>query len=297
MQGPEPPLWGPATVYQMLRNRTYMGDLVQGRHKKVSYKSKRTVWMPRSQWIVVPGTHEPIVDRETFETVQQMLQGRARSGAGGQVHPLARLVVCGCCGAVMEQTGSGSVRADGTRRRYLRCRTHQRAPERCSNQTCTSLDALQDLILGRVRDYAASWFYPQQIELPETDTPARRRVQALKEERRRLQTDVDRRRKAIQELYLDKVSGLIDTETFAQMNAAFLQQVQQAEARIAVLEADLGQQQVREDARAAQMERVTELAKVPVLTRELAVLLVHRVVVSLKAPETGQQAVTIEWNF
>ena len=64
------------------------------------------------------------------------------------------------------------------------------------------------------------------------------RVQALKEERRRLQTDVDRRRKAIQELYLDKVSGLIDTETFAQMNAAFLQQVQEAEARIAVLEAD-----------------------------------------------------------
>ena len=152
-------------------------------------------------------------------------------------------------------------------------------------------------MLERIREYAASWFDPQQIELPETDTPARRRVQALKEERRRLQTDVDRRRKAIQELYLDKVSGLIDTETFAQMNAAFLQQVQEAEARIAVLEADLGQQQVREGARAAQMERVTELAKVPVLTRELAVLLVHRVVVSPKAPETGQQAVTIEWNF
>ena len=152
-------------------------------------------------------------------------------------------------------------------------------------------------MLERIREYAASWFDPQQVELPETDTPARRRVQALKEERRRLQTDVDRRRKAIQELYLDKVSGLIDTETFAQMNAAFLQQVQQAEARIAVLEADLGQQQVREDARAAQMERVTELAKVPVLTRELAVLLVHRVVVSPKDPETGQQAVTIEWKF
>lgn len=296
-KNPNASLWSCPTIYQMLHNQTYTGDLVQGRHKKVSYKSKRTVWLPTSQWIVVPGTHEPIIDRETFETVQQMLQGRARSGAGGQVHPLARLVVCGSCGAVMEQTGSGSVRTDGARRRYLRCRTHQRAPERCSNKTCTSLDALQDLVLERIREYAASWFDPRQVELPETDTPARRRMQALKEERRRLQTDVERRRKAIQELYLDKVSGLIDTETFAQMNAAFLQQVQQAEARIAVLEADLGQQQVREDARAAQMERVTELAKVPVLTRELAVLLVHRVVVSPKDPETGQQAVTIEWNF
>ena len=159
------------------------------------------------------------------------------------------------------------------------------------------LDALQELVLARIRAYAASWFDPRQIELPETDTPARRRVQALREERRRLQSDVDRRRKAMQELYLDKASGLIDTGTFAQVNAAFLQQVQQAEARIAALEADLGRQQGREDARAAQMERVTELAKVPVLTRELAVLLVHRVVVSPKDPETGRQAVTIEWNF
>lgn len=45
------------------------------------------------------------------------------------------------------------------------------------------------------------------------------------------------------------------------------------------------------------MQRVRQLAAVPVLTRELAVLLVHRVVVSPKDPETGQQAVTIEWNF
>lgn len=296
-QGKGPPLWGPATVCQMLRNRTYTGDLVQGRHKKVSYKSKKTVWLPASQWIVAPGTHEAIIDRETFERVQQMLQDRARSGAGGQVHPLARLVVCGCCGAVMEQTGSGSARAGGTRRRYLRCRTHQRAPGRCSNQTCTSLDALQELVLARIRDYAASWFDPQRIELPETDTPARRRVQALKGERRRLQTDVDRRRKAMQELYLDKASGLIDAGMFSRMNQSFLQEVEQAEARIAILETELGQQKAEKEETEAPMQRVRQLAGVPALTRELAVLLVHRVVVSPKDPETGQQAVTIEWNF
>lgn len=296
MQAGQPSLWGPATVCQMLRNRTYRGDLVQGRHKKVSYKSRRTVWVPRSQWIVVPHTHEAIVDGETFEAVQQMLQSRARSGSCGKVHPLARLVVCGCCGAVMEQTGSG-VRADGTRRRYLRCRTHQRSPERCANQCCTSLDGLQELVLERIRAYAARWFDPRQVELPETDTPARRRVQAMQEERRRLQTDVERRRRAMQELYLDKSAGVIDAGTFAQMNAAFLQEARQAESRIARLEEELGRQQVRTDDRAAQREQAAQLAKVPCLTRELAVLLVHRVVVGPRDKQTSQQTVTIEWNF
>lgn len=40
-------LWGKATIYRMLTNRSYAGDMEQGRHKKVSYKSKKTVWIPK----------------------------------------------------------------------------------------------------------------------------------------------------------------------------------------------------------------------------------------------------------
>lgn len=115
---------------------------MQGRHKKVGYKSKKTVWLPKSQWIVVENTHEPIIDRDTFETVQRMLAARTRNGVQGTIHPLAKKVVCGCCGSYMEQTAH-QPRADGFQRRYVRCRMHQRAPERCSNKTCTDLNALE----------------------------------------------------------------------------------------------------------------------------------------------------------
>ena len=65
-------LWSSPTVYQMLHNQTYAGNLVQGRHKKISYKTEKTMWLPKSQWIVVENTHEPIIDMETFETVQML---------------------------------------------------------------------------------------------------------------------------------------------------------------------------------------------------------------------------------
>ena len=289
-------LWSSGTIYQMLHNQTYAGDLVQGRHKKVSYKSKRTVWLPKSQWIVVENTHEAIIDKDTYDTVQRIMQRRTRSGAGGMIHPLARKVVCSCCGCIMEQT-SRPPKADGTRVRYVRCRMHQRAPKRCGNKTCTNLDDLQELVLRHIREYAAEYFDPEKVKLPEQDDPVRQRNQAMREELRKLRGDVERRRKAMQELYLDKVSGLIDSAQFFEMNKSFLDEVSSAEVRIEKLESELEQQQEETSVVQTQMQRVRELAQVSQLTRELAVLLVHRVVVGTKDPLTGEQKITIEWNF
>ena len=288
------PLWSSGTIYQMLHNQTYAGDLVQGRHKKVSYKSKRTVWLSKSQWIVVENTHEAIVDRDTYDMVQRMMQSRTRSGAGGVVHPLARKVVCSCCGCIMEQTG-GPPKADGTRVRYVRCRMHQRAPKRCGNRTCTDLDDLQKLVLRRIQEYAEDYFDPEKMELPQRDDPIRQREQAKRSQLKRLKGEVERRRKAMQELYLDKVSGLVDNVQFTQMNDAFLQEVKQAENRIRVLESQLKTRQ--EDEPRDRMQQVRRLSQPSALSRELVMLLVDRVVVEPKNTGDKCQNVTIEWNF
>ena len=68
----------------------------------------------------------------------------------------------------------------------------------------------------------------------------------MDEELRKLRGDVERRRKAMQELYLDKVSGLIDSAQFFEMNKSFLDEVSSAEARIEKLESELEQQKEKE---------------------------------------------------
>ena len=289
-------LWSSPTVYQILHDQLYIGNMVQGKHKKISYKSEKTIWLPKSQWIVVENTHEPIIEREMFETVQRMMQERTRSGEKGTIHPLAKKVVCGCCGSCMEQTGR-QPRADGTQRRYVRCRMHQRAPEVCGNKTCTEMDALENAVLERIRVYAADYFDPEKVTLPEQDDPIRQREQARRDELKRLKSEADRRRKAMQELYLDKVSGLIDAVQFSEMNQTFLEEVKKAEIRIDTLETELEQQQEETGGVQTQRQRVRELAQVSQLTRELVVRLVHRVIVSPKDPLTGEQKITIEWNF
>ena len=196
----------------------------------------------------------------------------------------------------MEQTGR-QPRADGTQRRYVRCRMHQRAPEVCGNKTCTDMDALENAVLERIRAYAADYFDPEKVPLPEQDDPIRQREQARRDELKRLKSEAARRRKAMQELYLDKVSGLIDAVQFSEMNQTFLEEVKKAETRIDTLETELEQPQEETGGVQTQRQRVRELAQVSQLTRELVVLLVHRVIVSPKDPLTGEQKITIEWNF
>ena len=94
-----PGLWSTASIRYILTNQTYAGDLVQGRHKKASYKSKKILVVPKDKWIIVPNTHEPIIPREMFEQVQRLCYERVvpcfHSGAA---RPLSKKVYCGCCG-------------------------------------------------------------------------------------------------------------------------------------------------------------------------------------------------------
>ena len=174
---------------------------------------------------------------------------------------------------------------------------HQRAPKRCGNKTCTNLDDLQELVLRRIREYAEEYFDPEKVELPRRDDSVRQREQAKRSELKRLQCEADRRRKAMQQLYLDKASGLIEAVQFSEMNRAFGEEIKSAENRIRGLEAELEQQPKETDVVQAQRQRVRELAQIPQLTRELAVLLVRRVIVGTKDPLTGKQEITIEWEF
>ena len=202
---------------------------------------------------------------------------------------------CSCCGCIMEQTARPP-KADGTRVRYVRCRMHQRAPKRCGNKTCTNLDDLQELVLQRIREYAEEYFDPEKMELPRRDDPVRQWEQAKHSELKRLKSEAERRRKAMQQLYLDKVSGLVDAVPFSEMNRAFGEEIKSAESRIRGLEAELERQRDSSEPR-DQMQQVRQLLQLSTLSRELVVLLVDRIVVEPKNTGEKCQKVTIEWNF
>ena len=69
-------LWSSERISEMLQNETYIGNMVQGRTVKISYKSNKCQRQEPSNWVVVEKTHEPLVDKETFRKVQMLVSSR-----------------------------------------------------------------------------------------------------------------------------------------------------------------------------------------------------------------------------
>ena len=67
-----PTTWVTETVKGILSYREYMGDTVLGKTRSKSYKDKKTIDLPPEEWKIFENTHEPIIDRETWETVQKL---------------------------------------------------------------------------------------------------------------------------------------------------------------------------------------------------------------------------------
>lgn len=71
--------WNRTAVVRIARDKTYLGYVINGKSKKVSYKSKKVIQVSAEDYIEVKGMHEPLIDQETFDIVQRMIDSRIRT--------------------------------------------------------------------------------------------------------------------------------------------------------------------------------------------------------------------------
>ena len=64
--------WYVQTVKNILSRQVYIGHMVQGRKRQSFYENRGQYMKPKEEWIVVENTHEPLIDRETFDKVQEI---------------------------------------------------------------------------------------------------------------------------------------------------------------------------------------------------------------------------------
>ena len=71
--------WNISSIKKILSNRIYTGDMIQHTQTKVNYKSKKKITLDKSLWMVVENTHEPLVDKDTFEYVNTLRKRNIRN--------------------------------------------------------------------------------------------------------------------------------------------------------------------------------------------------------------------------
>ncbi len=96
--------WTTSSVKKILKNRMYTGDMVQSTQTKVNYKSKKKKALPKSNWDIVPSTHEPLVDKLTFERIQGNVKRTNTSVSNREKRLFENLLFCKECGNALTIT-------------------------------------------------------------------------------------------------------------------------------------------------------------------------------------------------
>lgn len=148
--------WSAVAVGRILSNPMYTGVMTQGKRRKVSYKSHKVVSVPRNEWITVQNTHQAIIDKISFDRVQELLGQRRHSTGRGDKYILRGKLYCGSCKGKMEKY---SRTYKGKTTFYLRCGSYGQ-----SKDTCTPHSIRLDRVINAVEEYMGCEMSEENVE-------------------------------------------------------------------------------------------------------------------------------------
>ena len=182
--------------------------MVQGRSVKISYKSKRCLKQDPANWVVVEGTHEALVDVETFRKVRMLVNSRKHTRSRTYDFLLKGLIFCNECGYPLAVLNRKNARGEDVL--YFVCRTYQRFTKA---GVCTCHSIREKTVT--VREVWQVYLNPDElmpvaqkaVENASKAASCEAEMQALQSKITALTTNLD-------QMYMDRLNGLLSEEDF-----------------------------------------------------------------------------------
>ena len=251
----DPFLWRGTTVREILAKPEYMGDTVNFRWQKDSYKDRRPKRTPESERVIFENTHPAIVDRETWHTAQRCRKTVRRTDTFGEANPLTGILFCADCGAKLynRRRPYTATRKTADGREYKRspedfynCSSYKLAKQTYTSR-CTShhiqTAVVKELVLGAIQSVSGlvreneAEFIRQVREdstIRHEATVKAHRKQLTKSEKRYAELD-----NIIRGLYEDKINGTLTAKRFETLAAGYESEQEQLESQIESLQTEI----------------------------------------------------------
>lgn len=223
--------WSERTIVNMLKNPTYLGHMVQGRHQVKSYKVHTIVPIPEDDWFWVENTHEAIIDQQTFDRAQELLEKNVRTSPKAKtVYLFSGFLRCGDCGRGMtRRTSKGYT--------YYSCKTYiMKSRGLCSSHTIRD-ELVEQVVFEAVKrqiDLCGSLaeIIDEINQAPVVRNQSTRLDKLLKTQEQELHKITN----LCDNLYIDWKSGDLTRDEYHRMKAKFEQQAEEIRQTIANLQ-------------------------------------------------------------
>ncbi len=267
--------WQTWTVAKILTDEVYTGDMVQGKTKIVEHKQVPT---PPEEWIVVRGTHKPLISREMFEKVQIIRAQAAAKYTSTTKEPyteniLRGRIFCGCCGKNMHR-----------QRKHAYYLYHCISNDRIGKDTCAVHPRIRenDLfnVILTIICQEAKTVIGKNLKIKQKDVQLSAQKAETVKTLSGLQRELETNRKFLISLYENLITGILTTEEYISLKSGY-------ENKISALSEQIVQLQERQKELERQIEeyscladRLAAVSKYTKLTSLLVNQLIERVTVN-----------------
>ena len=218
--------WGLSAVTRILTDETYIGTMVQGKSKKMSFKSKQTTKVARKDWVRVENAVPPVISKRTFEYVQDLnAKDTATACDNSHVYLFSGFARCGDCGQTMTrhkitQRGNTSV--------FYFCSEHTMR-KTCSYHRIKEADLIR-AVSAAIREQIDYLLAVGKILRETRDIPSRElAMTSIDEKLREALDDIAFCQNGKTQVYEDMTAGVLDKEGFREMMEMFTQRLRKAE--------------------------------------------------------------------
>ena len=218
--------WKQTTIRRILDNRVYLGELVQFKRRKINYKSKRRITVPEEERYICKGTHEAIIDEESFNAVQNILKKNKSFKGTKHDYLFKGLLFCSECGARLNITYSNyALKKYGEYRYTTICYSYSRLYSDICTRHSNSIPELEEVLIKHIKEVCKRYINENlQDEL--ISMAKKQRSLELKQinNEKRLET-LDQKISDIglyiKNLYMDKVKGVVSENDYISLVADF----------------------------------------------------------------------------
>lgn len=269
-------LWCDKTVRRILRDEMYIGTMVQGKNKKINYKSKAIRSCMPDEWIRVEGTHAPIIGKDDFERVQRMLQTGVKGAVqSGSIDLFAGLLKCADCGhALIKKTNHNPDKTYV----YYRCSSHCKCKTACTAHTIR-YERLYYCVLYCIRQMVDAAVNVDEVLLRVKENQVRALDDGLNQQLKKQEQELEKVIQRMADLYPDLKDGVINADQYRIIKRKYEQAQRDLTQSIEKLKVSLGQADDNHVATNDFIEHFKKHGNIKSLTRPILTELIDRIVV------------------
>lgn len=258
----------------------YLGHTVNFKTTKKSYKSKKKIKNPESEWVIFENTHEPIWTEAIAEAVKQARQSRRRPTKMGEMGMFSGMMYCADCGSILYQCRATGFRKD---QEYYICSGYRKGKQVCGTPHSIRTVILEELILQNLREIVSfARSHENRFVQMVMDMDVKERNKGLAKKRKLLSegekriTELDM---IFKRLYEDNISGKLTDERFHKLSTDYEAEQAGLQTQAAILREEIEEV----EGKSANVDRflsvVRQYTDIPELTSRILHEFVEKIVI------------------